>query len=102
MGQIFKQLLGHTALGLPRGDMGILVLRPSIQGRTQGVFPTESKNVPDRPRLTSCCQATHYAILIANSKNTTGALINFFFLLAMLVIEPKADIYIKQEKCNGN
>ena len=55
MGWIFKQLLGHTALGLPRTDMGILAPRPSIQGRTQGVFPTGSKNVPDRPRLTSCC-----------------------------------------------
>ena len=26
----------------------------------------------------------------------------FFFLLAMLVIEPKAAIYIKQEKRKGN
>ena len=55
MGWIFKQLLGHTVLGLPERDMRILAPRPGIQGRAQGVFPAGSKNVPDRPRLTSCC-----------------------------------------------
>ena len=55
MGRIFKQLLGHTVLGLPGRDMRILAPRPGMQGRAHGVFPAGSKNVPDRPRLTSCC-----------------------------------------------
>ena len=96
MGWIFKQLLGHTVLGLPERDMRILAPRPGIQGRAQGVFPAGSKNVPDRPRLTSCCQATHYAILIANSKNTIGALINFLFLFTYNASDRTKGRYLHQ------
>ena len=60
MGRIFKQLLGHTVLGLPGRDMRILAPRPGMQGRAHGVFPAGSKNVPDRPRLTrSLLQRKH-------------------------------------------
>ena len=55
MGWISKQLLGHTVLGLPRRHVRILAPRPGIQGCAQGIFPAGSKNVPDRPRLTSSC-----------------------------------------------
>ena len=53
MGWIFKQLLSHTTLGLPGKEMRILASRPSIQMCAQDIFPAGSKNVPDRPGLTS-------------------------------------------------
>ena len=43
MGWIFNQLLGHTALGLPRREMRSLAPRPGIQGHAEGVFPQDPR-----------------------------------------------------------
>ena len=51
IGWIFKQLLGHTTLGLPERKIWILPPRTRIQLDTRGCVPVGSKNAPDNPRL---------------------------------------------------
>ena len=48
-----KQLLGHSALGLPRRKMQFGASRPGLQVGAQGVLPSGAQHGADRPRLVS-------------------------------------------------
>ena len=48
-----KQLLGHSALGLPRRKMQFGASRPGLQVGAQGVLPAGAQHGADRPRLVS-------------------------------------------------
>lgn len=49
----WKIIQNNVSQDSPKTWIRIFTPRPSIHMDTQGVFPTRSKNVPDRPRLTS-------------------------------------------------
>ena len=49
----WKIIQNNDSQDTPKTWIWIFTPRPSIHVDTQGVFPTRSKNVPDRPRLTS-------------------------------------------------
>ena len=50
-GCIFKQMLDHPTLGLPWRKIRVLAPRPDVQVGAQGVLPSGSENIADRPRL---------------------------------------------------
>ena len=52
-GMDFQAVAKSHHVRAPRERMQILASRPSIQMCAQDIFPTGSKNVPDRPKLTN-------------------------------------------------
>ena len=55
MGWDFQAAARSHCIRAPRREMRIMAPRPDIEGAHTGCFPAGSRNVPNRPRLTSCC-----------------------------------------------
>ena len=55
MGWDFQAAARSHCIRAPRREMRIMAPRPDIEGARTGCFPAGSRNVPNRPRLTSCC-----------------------------------------------